>query len=52
VADVDVIATAIVASDGRITMEKSAIPTVGEVIYFEDPEGNRVGAMEYVTPPR
>jgi len=33
-------------------MEKMPIPTVGTVIYFDDPEGNRVGAMKYDTPPR
>jgi predicted enzyme related to lactoylglutathione lyase len=31
-------------------MPKMPIPTVGEVMYFEDPEGNRVGAVKYVHP--
>ncbi len=52
VTDVDAIAKAVAANGGRITMEKSPVPTVGELIYFEDPEGNRVGAMQYDTPPR
>ncbi|MCE9523211.1 MAG: VOC family protein [Alphaproteobacteria bacterium] len=48
--DVDAIATAVKKHGGKITMEKSKIPTVGEVIYLEDPEGNRVGAMKYDMP--
>jgi predicted enzyme related to lactoylglutathione lyase len=49
--DVDAIATAVTANGGRITMEKSPIPTVGELIYFEDTEGNVLGAMKYESPP-
>lgn len=49
--DVDDIAKKVRANGGKITMEKSPIPTVGEVIYFEDTEGNRVGAMRYESPP-
>ena len=51
VADVDAIAAAVKKNGGKITMEKAPIPTVGEVIYFDDTEGNRVGAMKYDTPP-
>jgi predicted enzyme related to lactoylglutathione lyase len=47
--NVDAIAKKVEAHGGRITMPKSTIPTVGELIYFEDPEGNRVGAMKYET---
>jgi len=50
--DVDAIAAAVKKHGGRITMEKMPIPTVGTVIYFDDTEGNRVGAMKYETPPR
>jgi predicted enzyme related to lactoylglutathione lyase len=50
--DVDAIAAAVKKAGGKITMEKMPIPTVGTVIYFDDPEGNRVGAMKYDTPPR
>jgi predicted enzyme related to lactoylglutathione lyase len=50
--DVDAIAAAVKKAGGKITMEKTPIPTVGTVIYFDDPEGNRVGAMKYDTPPR
>jgi len=49
--DVDAIAAAVKKHGGKVTMEKSKIPTVGEVIYFDDPDGNRVGAMKYETPP-
>jgi len=51
VADVDAIAAAVRAHGGTITMEKAQIPTVGDVIYFDDTEGNRVGAMRYDTAP-
>lgn len=47
VADVDAVAKAVVDHGGRVTMDKSNIPTVGDLIYFEDPEGNRIGAMRY-----
>ena len=49
--DVDAIAAAVKKHGGKVTMEKSKIPTVGEVIYFDDPDGNRVGAMKYETSP-
>jgi uncharacterized protein len=49
--DVDAVAEAVVAHGGRITMPKSPIPAVGELIYFEDPEGNTVGAMKYENQP-
>jgi len=31
-------------------MAKFRIETVGDLIYFEDTEGNRVGAMQYFAP--
>ena len=49
--DVDAVAEAVVAHGGRITMSKSPIPTVGEVIYFDDAEGNIIGAMKYENRP-
>lgn len=51
VADVDAIAAAVVAHGGTIVMPKATIPTVGELIYFNDTEGNRVGAMCYAVAP-
>ncbi len=51
VEDVDAIAAAVAAHGGTITMHKAAIPTVGTLIRFLDPEGNDVGAMQYQRPP-
>ena len=45
--DVDDIARKVTAAGGTITMQKSRIETVGTLVYFEDTEGNRVGAMKY-----
>jgi hypothetical protein len=45
--DVDEIAKKVVDAGGAITMQKTRIETVGELIYFTDTEGNRVGAMRY-----
>jgi predicted enzyme related to lactoylglutathione lyase len=47
VADVDRIAQAVVAAGGEILMPKVVIPTVGALVFFRDPEGNAVGAMQY-----
>lgn len=45
--DVEEVARAVVAAGGRILMEKATIPGVGDLIFFEDPEGNVAGAMRY-----
>jgi len=45
--DVDDIAARVTKAGGTITMPKMRIETVGELIYFNDTEGNRVGAMKY-----
>jgi predicted enzyme related to lactoylglutathione lyase len=45
--DVDATRTAVLAHGGKITMERFRIETVGDLIFFEDTEGNRVGAMQY-----
>ncbi|HEY4590235.1 MAG TPA: VOC family protein [Thermoanaerobaculia bacterium] len=47
VADVDAVAAAVVANGGTILIPKVLIPTVGHLIFFRDPEGNAVGAMQY-----
>jgi uncharacterized protein len=47
--DVDVIAAKVKAAGGRVVMEKATIPGVGDLIFFEDPEGNLAGAMKYDT---
>lgn len=45
--DVDALAAAVVANGGRMLMEKSAIPGVGELVFFADPAGNVAGAIRY-----
>jgi uncharacterized protein len=47
VASVDAVAKAIPKHGGTITMPKAAIPTVGQLIKFEDTEGNRACAIQY-----
>jgi predicted enzyme related to lactoylglutathione lyase len=41
------IADAVVANGGRIDMPEVRIEGVGNLLYFSDTEGNRVGAMKY-----
>jgi predicted enzyme related to lactoylglutathione lyase len=38
---------AVEANGGKIVMPKFHIPTVATLIFFEDTEGNVVGAMQY-----
>lgn len=38
---------AIEAGGGKVVMPKFYIPKVGTLIFFEDTEGNVVGAMQY-----
>ena len=45
--DLDAVLAAVEANGGRVTMEKSPIPTVGVLIRFDDTEGNNIGAMAY-----
>ena len=45
--DVDAVAAAVTANGGRVLMPKATIPGVGDLIWFEDPEGNVAGAMRY-----
>ena len=47
VEDLAVTIAAVEAGGGRILMAPYRIEGVGELIYFEDPEGNFVGAMQY-----
>ena len=39
---------AIEANGGRIAMSRMRIEGVGDLVYFEDTEGNRVGVMAHV----
>lgn len=47
VADVRGTAAAVVAHGGRIARPEYRIEGVGNVIYFDDTEGNRFAAMKY-----
>jgi uncharacterized protein len=49
--DIDKTIRAIEASGGKIAMAKFTIPTVGTGCYFNDTEGNWVGAMQYEIKP-
>lgn len=48
VESIDDTIAAVEANGGKIVMPKFQIPTVGTLIFFEDTEGNIVGAMQYV----
>ncbi|MBL8736430.1 MAG: VOC family protein [Planctomycetes bacterium] len=48
VADVAAIGAAIPKAGGKVTLAPMEIPGVGTLLMFEDPEGNVVGAMQYV----
>jgi hypothetical protein len=43
----DAAASAAEANGGKVIMAKTIIPTVGELVWLQDPEGNIVGAMKY-----
>ena len=47
VKDIDAIADAITSAGGKLVMEKTTIAGVGHLIFFQDSEGNVVGAMQY-----
>src|SRR6266496_3179986 len=50
VGNIDQTIRAIEANGGKIVMAKFHIPTVGTGVYFNDTEGNYVGAMQMETP--
>ena len=45
--DVETTAAAVPEHGGRITLPKMALPKIGWMIKFDDPEGNVVCAMQY-----
>jgi uncharacterized protein len=45
--DIDKTSAAVLKNGGKIVMPKVAIPTVGTLVFLEDPEGNIIGAMQY-----
>ena len=48
VSSIDETLAAVEANGGHVVMPKFHIPTVGTLIFFEDTEGNVVGAMQYL----
>lgn len=46
--DIDAVIEAVRSSGGKILVDKTTIAGVGDLVFFEDPEGNAVGAMQYV----
>jgi predicted enzyme related to lactoylglutathione lyase len=47
VEDVDVTLKAVVASGGAVLMPKFHLEGIGDLVFFADTEGNRIGAMRY-----
>ena len=47
VADVDATAQAVRDAGGTLLMERYTISGVGHLIFFQDPGGNAIGAMQY-----
>jgi predicted enzyme related to lactoylglutathione lyase len=47
VADIEALASAVEAAGGRMAMRPVKLQTVGTVGYFEDTEGNLIGACQY-----
>ena len=45
--DVEKVAAAVRANGGKILMERTILAGIGELIFFQDPEGNVAGAMRY-----
>lgn len=43
----DAVAKAAEANGGKVIMAKTILPTVGELVWLQDPEGNILGAMKY-----
>ena len=50
VEDIDATQAAIEKLGGIIVMPKVAIPTVGTLLFFRDPEGNLAGVIQYEKP--
>ena len=46
---VDRTAAAVEAAGGRVVMPKVTLSGIGRLIFFQDPDGNVAGAMEYDT---
>lgn len=47
VPSIDATEKAVKAAGGKVLMERSVIVGVGTLMWFQDPEGNAFGAMQY-----
>ncbi len=47
VESIDATAGVVLSNGGKTIMPKSVIPGVGTLMFFQDPEGNVFGAMQY-----
>lgn len=47
VEDVDATKQAVIAAGGSILLDRFTISGVGHLIFFKDPAGNAIGAMQY-----
>ena len=47
VADIAALVRAVEAAGGQMAMRPVKLPTVGTIAYFEDTEGNLIGACQY-----
>lgn len=47
VPSIDKVEAAVKAGGGKVVLERSVIVGVGTLMFFEDPEGNVFGAMQY-----
>ncbi len=47
VADIQTTINLIESHGGKIIMPKCTLPSIGHLCFFQDPEGNAVGAMQY-----
>ena len=49
VPSIDAVEKAVKANGGKVALERSVIVGVGTLMFFQDPEGNVFGAMQYDT---
>jgi predicted enzyme related to lactoylglutathione lyase len=47
VPDINAAQAAVLANGGTIVMQKCTLTGVGQLLFFQDPEGNIAGAMQY-----
>ncbi len=47
VSDIEATHRAVIANGGKIVMEICTLATIGRLLFFQDPEGNLAGAMQY-----